>query len=300
VSDGSLLKTILKRSARKSRLSKQLPRRQRLRKLAAGTLMTAALTSIVDVLAVEPRWVKVKRVDVPIPNLPPAWEGVHIVQLTDLHFGRFVSLDYIRKIVRKTNSLCPDVIVLTGDYVSQTAAITDDFARVLSGLRAQYGKFGVLGNHDHWEDAQAVRQLLSKAGILDLTNKSVLLERAGEQICLAGVDDLWTSHQDLAGALKGVPEDVPRILLSHNPDYAEEMPPEPRVDLMLCGHTHGGQFRVPFGSQLWLPIRHSKYAAGLVEGPHCLVYTSVGIGMVGLPIRFNCRPEISLIILRRR
>ena len=87
--------------------------------------MTATFTSIVYVLGVEPRWVKVKRVDVPIPNLPPAWEGVRIVQLTDLHLGRFVSLDYIRKIVRKTNSLSPDVVVLTGDYVSQTEAITD-------------------------------------------------------------------------------------------------------------------------------------------------------------------------------
>ncbi|MCD6377938.1 MAG: metallophosphoesterase [Planctomycetes bacterium] len=294
----SVIKTILNRSARRSRLSRRLRRRQRLRKLVSGTLMTAAFTSIVDVLAVEPRWTKVKTVDVPIPNLPPSWEGVRIVQLTDLHVGKFVSLDYIRKIVRKTNSLSPDVVVLTGDYISQTGAITDDFARVLSGLRTRYGKFGVLGNHDHWEGAQAVRQLLRKAGITDLTNKSVLLERAGEHICLAGVDDLWTSHQDLSGALKGVPEDVPRILLSHNPDYAEEMPAEPRVDLMLCGHTHGGQFKVPFGSQLWLPIRHSKYAAGLVKGPHCLVYTSVGVGMVGLPIRFNCRPEISLIILR--
>ena len=297
---GSLIKTILNRPTRRSKLNRRLRRRQRLRKLASGTLMTAALTSIVDVLAVEPRWVKIKRVNVPIPNLPPVWDGVRIVQLTDLHLGKFVSLDYIRKIVKRTNVLSPDVIVLTGDFVNDGNTIVDGLERVLSALQSKFGKFAVLGNHDHWAGAGAIREVLDKAGIVDLSNKSALLERDCEQICFAGVDDLWTATQDLSGALKDIPKEVPRILLSHNPDYAEEMPPSPRVDLMLCGHTHGGQFKVPFGSRLWLPIRHSKYAAGLVEGPHCLVYTSVGVGMVGLPIRFNCRPEISLIILRRR
>ncbi len=297
---GSLIKTILNRPTRRSKLNRRLRRRQRLRKLASGTLMTAALTSIVDVLAVEPRWVKIKRVNVPIPNLPPVWDGVRIVQLTDLHLGKFVSLDYIRKIVKRTNVLFPDVIVLTGDFVNDGNTIVDGLERVLSALQSKFGKFAVLGNHDHWEGAGAIREVLDKAGIVDLSNKSVVLERAGEQICFAGVDDLWTATQDLSGALKDIPEEVPRILLSHNPDYAEEMPPSPRVDLMLCGHTHGGQFKVPFGSRLWLPIRHSKYAAGLVEGPHCLVYTSVGVGMVGLPIRFNCRPEIPIITLRQR
>ena len=94
-------------------------------------------------------------------------------------------------------------------------------------------------------------------------------------------------------------ESVPRLLLSHNPDYAEALGESPRVDLMLCGHTHGGQFRLPFIGPLRVPIRHRKYAAGLAQGPRCPVYTSVGLGMVGMRCRFYCRPELPVITLRR-
>lgn len=96
-----------------------------------------------------------------------------------------------------------------------------------------------------------------------------------------------------------MPDTAPRVLLAHNPDYAEQMPASPRVDLMLCGHTHGGQIRLPLLGALALPIRHRQYAAGLVHGPQCNVYISRGIGMVGIPIRFNCRPELALITLHR-
>ena len=134
------------------------------------------------------------------------------------------------------------------------------------------------------------------AGIYQI---DLVATRGGAGLWVAGVDDLWEGSPDLAAALAGVPEAVPRILLCHNPDYAEQMQHTPRVDLMLCGHTHGGQVKIPFGPRPRLPIRHRRYAAGLVEGPCCQVYTSCGLGMVGVPIRFNCRPELAIVTLRR-
>ncbi len=268
--------------------------------MAAGTAAAAAIGSVIDAFAVEPKWIKITNPVVQIPNLPSAWDGVRIAQLTDIHVGRLIDLDYVRKVVEKTDAAKPDVIVLTGDYVSRTDAIDDNLAESLGRLSAPHGKFAVLGNHDHWTDPAAVRSVLTKAGITDLTNRNTILNRKDASLCLAGVDDLWEGRQDLTGALAGVDESVPRILLCHNPDYAEQMPASPRVDLMLCGHSHGGQFKIPFGPRPRLPIQHAKYAAGLASGPHCRVYTSVGLGMIGIPIRFNCRPELTIITLRRQ
>ncbi|MCK4574471.1 MAG: metallophosphoesterase, partial [candidate division Zixibacteria bacterium] len=267
-------------------------------KLAAGTAAAAAASSVINAFAVEPKWIKITTPTIPIPNLPPAWDGVRIAQLTDIHVGRLINLDYVRRAVEKTKAAKPDLIVLTGDYVSRTDAIDDNLAEALGRLSAPHGKFAVLGNHDHWTDPVAMLLVLEKAGITNLTNRHTILDRGGARLCLAGVDDLWEGRQDLAGALSGVDEDVPRVLLCHNPDYAEQMPMVPRVDLMLAGHSHGGQFKIPFGPRPRLPIRYAKYAAGLAAGPHCPVYTSVGLGMVGIPIRFNCRPELTIITLR--
>lgn len=253
----------------------------------------------VDAVLLEPRWVSLTRPVISIDALPSAWDGVPIAHLTDIHTGRLIGLDYVRKVVEMTLAQSPDIIALTGDFVTGVGAITPKLARVLGRLRAAKGQFAVLGNHDHWADAEGVRSLLNSAGITLLTNRNVVLEENHEKLCLAGVGDLWEDEQLLDAALAGVPEQVPRILLCHNPDYAEAMPSGPRVDLMLCGHTHGGQFKIPFGPRPQLPVRYAKYAAGLARGPCCPVYTSRGLGMVGVPIRFNCRPELAIITLCR-
>ncbi|MDD4062145.1 MAG: metallophosphoesterase, partial [Kiritimatiellae bacterium] len=159
----------------------------------------------------------------------------------------------------------------------------------------------VLGNHDYWTDAPRVAASLESAGIPLLTNKHVLLRRDGDVLCIAGVNDVWSTNPppDAAAALAGVPQDVPRIVLCHNPDYAEVAPRDVRIDLMLSGHTHGGQVRLPFVGPLILPIQHRKYAEGLVQGPTCPVFISRGLGMVGVPMRLNCKPELPLITLRK-
>ena len=273
--------------------------RRRLLKVAGLSVGAVALGGVIDGLFIEPWWVDLPRPVVSLPMLPEPWDAVTIAHVTDIHAGRVVKLDYIEKVVRMTLEASADVVVFTGDLVTRTDAITAALGRAIARLRAPLGQFAVLGNHDYWTDADAVTSLLEDAGFVMLTSRHVLLERAGRKLCLAGVDDLWEGEQHLDAALAGVDEDVPRVLLCHNPDYAEVMPAGPRVDLMLCGHTHGGQVKIPFGPRPRLPITHKKYAAGLNRGPHCPVYTSRGVGMLAPAVRFNCRPEIPVITLKR-
>lgn len=234
-----------------------------------------------------------------MPRLPPAWAGLRIAHLTDLHLGRLVSLDRIDQAVTAARGARPDLAVVTGDLV------TDDVTRIrlvlqaVAGIGAPFGVLAAYGNHDaRWaRRADAVDQA-HRAGVELLVNDRRVLRRDGAAICVAGVADPVRGQPDLQAALAGVPAVVPRILLCHNPDYAEALPGEPRVDLMLSGHTHGGQVRLPLLGPPILPIHHRKYAAGLVRGPRCPVYVSRGIGVIGLPVRLNCRPELALLTLQ--
>lgn len=253
-----------------------------------------------DALAIEPHGFRVTRREIPLADLGAGWDGATIAQISDVHVGPWSDFDDARRIVEMTNDLRPDVVALTGDYVSKAAAITPALVEVFRDLRAEE-KYAVLGNHDYWADAPRVVLSLESAGITLLTNRHVLLHRGGDRLCLAGVNDVWSVDPppDAAAALEGVPEDVPRIVLCHNPDYAEFLPPGVRIDLMLCGHTHGGQVRLPLLGPLILPIRFRRYAEGLVPGPRCRVFVSRGLGMVQIPVRFNCPPELPLLTLRR-
>ena len=280
------------------RRSRRFTRRRFLR-LLGGTVAGGVAASVIDAFAVEPRWINVTCPTLVVEHLGAGWDGVRIAHLTDLHVGRLISLDHVRKAVDLANAAGPDLVVLTGDFVSRRRAINDALTDALKALRAPLGAFAVLGNHDHWTDAAAVVKSITAAGVRMLDNGRTVLTRGGDPLVLAGVGDLWEGAPDLGAALAGAPAEAPRVLLCHNPDYADRMPADPRVDLMLCGHTHGGQVKVPFGGRPQLPIRNLKYAAGFVPGPHCPMYVSVGLGMVGIPVRFNCRPELPVITLRR-
>lgn len=259
-----------------------------------------AVGALVAALLIEPRWIKVTRPTVWLPELPGGWDGVRIAHLTDLHHGRMVPLGLIAEAVRLANAESPDLAVLTGDFVSRPEAITSALAEVLAELEAPLGSYAVLGNHDYSTDAGGVREMLAAAGVRLLENCSVLLARGADLLAVAGVDDLWFGLPHLASALRDVPPAAARLLLSHNPAYARRMPPVPRVDLMLSGHTHGGQVRLPLLGRPRQLLRMLSPLAGLVRGRCCPVYISRGIGMVGLPVRFNCRPELPIITLRSK
>lgn len=264
---------------------------------AAGTIAASAL----DAFFIEPWLIDVTHPTVMIDSLGHAWDGVRIAHVTDIHYGPVVDMDFVREIVQTTIAQSADLILMTGDYSTHGTGLVRELGKVLAKLEAPLGKFATLGNHDYHGGPGRVTDLLRSAGVTVLANSHVILELGGAKLCIVGIEDMWQGRPSLERALAGVPESVPRILLCHNPDFAEKMSAEARVDLMLCGHTHGGQVKIPFGPRPILPVRYRKYAAGLNTGPHCRVYTSRGLGMLGIGSvgwRFNCRPELPIITLR--
>lgn len=242
----------------------------------------------------------ITRREVGLPGLPPAFDGFQVALLTDLHHGPWISADYLRRIVKETNALGADLVALTGDYVHRGKQWVPGVASALADLRAKHGAVGVLGNHDHYRNAaSSVREGLSRAGVTDLTNRGVTLQRGGETFHIAGTGDYWKEKQHLDKALAGSRDRGSVLLLQHNPDYAEKIMDE-RVGLMLSGHTHGGQIVLPFIGAPVLPSSYGqKYASGLCQGPVTKVYVSHGIGCIFPPVRFGCPPEIVLLTLRR-
>jgi predicted MPP superfamily phosphohydrolase len=260
-------------------------------------------------LAVEPRWVEVTHHVFDLRGLPPPLIGLRAAQLTDIHHGPWLSQAYVRRVIDLVNDVAPDLVFLTGDYVHQSSRYIPAVVRELARLRPRVGTLAVLGNHEWLEDVALTRRELAGAGLLLIDNDRVILTpdrklgRAGTAgLCIAGVGDLWEDTPDYQQALGGIPETMPRLLLSHNPDVAEEPALEAsglRVDLMVSGHTHGGQIRIPGLGTPILPSRYGqKYAQGVVEGPVCPVYVCRGIGMSVLPLRIGVRPELAVLEFR--
>ncbi len=266
------------------------------------TALAAALPGSVVVTAsyglFESGWLQVTRPTLSLPRLPKAFEGVRIAFLTDIHHGPFTSLDYVTTIVRTTLSLEPDLILLGGDYSLKDAKYIRPCFEVLAGLQAPLGVYGVLGNHDYWHGLRETRAGFALAAIEELTNRGVWLERKGSRFRLAGVDDLWMGRVDVAKALGDATTSDACLVLCHNPDVAEKLR-DPRVGLMLSGHTHGGQVVFPTGGAPFVPSHYGqKYLHGVVQAPATTVYVSRGLGTTSVPIRFGSRPELTLVTLK--
>ncbi|MGI5816649.1 MAG: metallophosphoesterase [Armatimonadota bacterium] len=262
--------------------------------LAAGGIAVAGAG--LDI-AFERHWVEVTRPRIAVPGLPAAFDGIRICQLTDVHHGPYLAIERVHDAVSLAQEQRPDLFVITGDLSHKREWSVPPVWDAMSPLQAPLGVWGVMGNHDWWHGIAASREGAKRAQIGMLDNRAVPIVHRGERLWLAGVGDLWTDRQDLAGALRGVPDDEPVILLTHNPDYADEMA-DRRVKLMLAGHSHGGQICPPLMGPLKVPNR-MKYAAGLVRTAVSQVYISRGIGMAILPFRFNCRPELPVFELAR-
>jgi predicted MPP superfamily phosphohydrolase len=245
-----------------------------------------------------------------LKRLPKAFDGFRIAQLSDIHVGPFMTEDQIRRYAAIANELKPHLIVLTGDYVTWDAKTEDSVVAALSGLKAPFGVFGCLGNHDAWAGVQdSITQLFSQAGIRILRAESVPVALHGEALNLMGID--FTSmrrmgpreeplaRSPLGGAEGLIVKDRVNILLSHNPDTFDHAA-ELRVDLSLAGHTHGGQAALEFISPQIAPSRLvTPYVAGLFQKPGAQLYVNRGIGTVGAPIRIGAPPEITLFELKR-
>ncbi len=243
---------------------------------------------------------RVYRCTIPIPDLPEALEGFTICQMSDLHRSAMVDEAVIRRGTALANGLRPDLIVLTGDFVTDRVSYAESCARALAPLRAPHGVFAVLGNHDHWSHgADAITAELGHAGIEVLRNRSVPIHTRGTDWWLCGVDDMLAHMADLDAALKRVPRGAFRTLLCHEPNLAD-CAARCGVPLQLSGHTHGGQVRIP-GLPVHYPRGGQRYPIGLerVKDSRSLVYTNVGLGVISVPIRINCPPEVSYLTLRR-
>lgn len=234
-----------------------------------------------------------------VPQLPPAFDGITIAFLTDLHCSHLTPPDFLQSVVDETNRLRPDLVLLGGDYITAGTRYIRPVTALVAKLEAPFGVYSVLGNHDYWVDAASVRAALAAAGVVDITNSGRWLTHKGSRIRLAGIGDLWEDDQDLHSALDGTREQDVAILLSHNPDYAPKLQ-DRRIKVVLSGHTHGGQIRLP---RVGAVVSNSRYgkrlASGLIPFDSFQLYVSRGIGTVLVPMRYNCPPEVSLITLQR-
>jgi hypothetical protein len=254
----------------------------------------------------DPRLVSV---EIPLARLPAAWDGLTIVQLSDFHYDPVLAVPPIRKAIEITNHLRPDLIVLTGDFVTvppfakvlhtkkHSARVAEPCAALLGELSAPLGIFAVLGNHDADTDPEFIVECLQANRIQVMRNSSVPLERQGKRLWLAGVDDVLEGNPDLDLTLKGIPGDEAVIALVHEPDYARRVAKHP-VDLQLSGHTHGGQIVLPLVGPPYLPPLGQRYLKGLYKLDTLTLYTNVGLGTIRVPIRLNCPPEVTLFKLR--
>ena len=258
---------------------------------------------------IEPTWLELNHLQIPIANLPPSFAGLRIVQMSDFHGGRQVTPAYLGEAVDLAQAQNPDVVVLTGDFVHKGFRHVAQVAQVLGRLRSPHGVFAVLGNHDfsvrnslgirrHQHLHQAVSDALQGQGIRVLQNQTEVLTRDGHDLYLAGVEDLWSRVCDLERTFGGLSPDVPRVLLAHNPCTVEHLHGV-RCDLILSGHTHGGQVNLPGVGRLALGPRGRRFAAGLYHVENTTLYVNKGIGF-GLRIRYGVRPEVAVLTLTPR
>jgi predicted MPP superfamily phosphohydrolase len=268
---------------------------------AAGVVALAA-----DSTLIEPNRPHVVRQYIALRRWPTGLDGFTIALLSDFHYDPYFSSHPLHAAIPMVRDLHPDLIALTGDFVSvpwfggptSQVANAEPCARLLKQLQAPHGVWAALGNHDVCSDADRVTDALTSHGIPVLTNQSVPIEKNGARFWLSSVDDVLCGEPDLDGALHKIAADEPVVLMAHEPDYADYVARYP-VDLQLSGHTHGGQVRFPLMPPLYLPALAKKYIQGLYKIRDLTLYTNVGLGTVGLPIRLNCPPEITLLTIRR-
>jgi hypothetical protein len=239
-----------------------------------------------------------------ISGLPEAFDGFTIGLVSDIHAGAFMLKEEMLDYVKIINDLGSDLIAVPGDFVNGRVDEVFPFAEAFSDLRAPFGVYGVLGNHDYYTgDPERIAREVNRAGIRLLRDENFLIRRNSDILTLAGVDDVGRNDRapiQLDKALQTAPENETTILLCHRPYYVRQAASR-NISLVLSGHTHGGQIVFgKFGNAMLTPAAFaSRYIAGKYAVGKTHMYVSRGIGTVGLPVRLNCPPEITRIILRR-
>jgi len=260
--------------------------------------IAASLTQAARRALSEPHMLTVERQVINLPRLPENLNGFRIVHLSDIHHSPFTGTKQIERAIEMANSLEPDIIALTGDYVSHEREFAVPCAELMGRLRARLGVYAVLGNHDHWTDAPLITDLFRTEGIRVLINEGFRFTANNSSFWLAGVDDTMVGQEDLPLALSGSSEAEMKLLLAHNPVILRRAA-RAGVDLVLSGHTHGGQ--VTWRSEKSASGRpRRRLLKGLGRQGMTQIYVTRGLGTVVLPIRYGCPPEISLLELYKR
>lgn len=241
----------------------------------------------------------VEKTEIPIEGLGAEFDGYTIAFLSDLHISPLVPAWWLERAVQAALRLKPNIIALGGDFLDDDPHYIPLLADILRPLRAPDGVVGVLGNHDHYVGAGAVREQVARGGVRELYNDSIVVRRGKSRLAFAGVGDLERDTIDFVAAVGDVQDEVPRIVLSHDPDVFAYWPPEVRLDLMLSGHTHGGQAWLPFIGPPFVPSQFGfRYLRGLIREGSRQLYVTRGVGVSGAPFRWRCPPEISHLVLR--
>jgi uncharacterized protein len=303
-------------------------------------ILAVILLFLIYIFQIEPHWYDMRQVTFTLPHLPAAFDNYRIVQLTDFHIDNLKDVDRLQKIGQLTAQQKPNLVVLTGDYITgamfeppvslgkkqdgKTAtyqtmshlnilemitAVTGagknrldpvkslpTLAMGLQQLRAPDGILAVLGNHDHWTDPQ-FQQTFQDLGIKILENDLTQIQRGDDQLSIAGIQDVMAKQADLQPILTKMGAVQGAILLAHEPDFADTSAATGKFDLQLSGHSHGGQVYIPGLNRITPPLS-KKYPAGQYQIQQMIQYTSRGLGMVTPRVRFNCRPELTVITLR--
>lgn len=241
---------------------------------------------------------QIDQLDVQVPGLSADFDNFRLVQISDIHMGHWISPERLAGVVELVNEQSADVLLLTGDFVSYVfeqvrASLTDS----LAAMQARVGKLAVLGNHDHWLGAAAVRQVLQDSGVIELANDVYIVQRERGSLVFAGVDDIIVGADDLGLVLSKLPDDAPALLLAHEPDFADQSAATGRFFMQLSGHSHGGQIVLPGYGPLLRGPHFYRYPIGLYQVENMLQYTNRGIGTHVFRVRINCPPEITVITL---
>ncbi len=280
--------------------SKQLARWPGLdRWLQRGLSLSLAIILLICIYAfnIEPNWYDVRPVTLTLPHLPRAFDRYRIVQLTDIHVDDRMNIARLRRITQLVNQQKPDLIVMTGDYLTRRAErYLPNLSLGLQQLQAPDGIIAVLGNHDHWINPQLIKKTLQSIGVQVLTNSLITIQRDQDHLPVAGLDDLAFGKADLRPILTQLGTARGAILLAHEPDSADMNAATGKFDLQLSGHAHGGQIRL-LGLQFF-PKKGRIYPVGQYQVKKMIQYTSRGVGAVPPRGRLNCRPEITVLTLR--
>ena len=280
--------------------SRRFSRRKFLKSLGGVAVALSGIVGYARLL--EPNWVDIERITLPLRGLPAHLDGLRIVQLSDIHLSRYAAPDELFDSVQRINRLAPDLVMLTGDYISGRRHEGPELAvGLIEPLRKlEMPAYAVYGNHDIWTGLENVEKALAETSVGVLRNRAA---QVADGLWFSGVDDVWSGRPDLRAALADAPSDEITLLLAHEPDYfdtvvAQQAP----VAAQFSGHSHGGQVRLPTlrpqadGRRSYAPVlpRHGKkYPIGLRQIDGRYLYTNRGIGLWPVLFRWNCRPEIT-------